>query len=122
MEISSADTTTTTVAYPKRHRGFYNSFNIGVSYIDYETHDDDPCDYDKNSFKGWGFPLLEFRFGVGLANLVALYTQFNFVLHVGSNDQKQFECDRNGLCSIDDDSYSETRVLGRTYVVFGASL
>lgn len=123
VEISAADTTSTTVAYPKQHRGFYNSFNVGVSYIDYKMHNDDFYDYEKVSFNGWGFPFLEYRFGVGLANLLALYTQFNFVLHVGSNEQKQFECDRDGLCSIDeDDSYSETLVLGRTYVGFGASL
>ena len=122
--ISFADTTSVGAAtYPKQNRGFYNSFDIGISYIDYKTRDDGAYDYGEVSYKGGGFPLMEFRFGTGLANLVAFYTQFNFSIHIGTSDEKDFNCDGYDECSIDEDeSSSETTALMRTYVGFGFSL
>ncbi len=117
--ISAADSTSTANPHPKQHRGFYNSMDFGLSYIDAETRESGDEDYEINSFSGFGFPLMEFRFGVGVANFITFYTQFNFALYLGSGEERRFSCD-GGVCEerLDDSE----NLQGRTYVGFGTSL
>lgn len=119
-----ADSTSTVKrAYPKQHRGFYNSMDFGVSYIDAKTYEEPNNSgyHDEDSFSGFGFPLMEFRFGAGVANLITLYTQFNFGLYYfGSSEGKEIYCGTTGVCETEEKEAEN--ILGRTYVGVGASI
>lgn len=47
---SSGVAETVSNSHPKEHRGFYNSFDVGISYINFESHDDDARYQDKVTF------------------------------------------------------------------------
>lgn len=117
--ICPADSTSTTNPHPKQHRGFYNSMDFGLSYIDAETREVGDEDYKVDSFTGFGFPLMEFRFGAGVANLITFYTQFNFALYLGSGEETQYFCSDDVCKERPEDT---NNLQARTYVGFGTSL
>ncbi len=113
-----ADSTTVKNLYPKQHRGFYSSQNFGVSFIDFEKHSDD--NYAK--FSGVSPNLMEFRFGIGIGNVIAFYTQFNLGTYIGSSKWGDSDCDDEICRTYDDESSSGDASFVRTYVAFGTSV
>lgn len=113
-----ADSTTVKNLYPKQHRGFYSSQNFGVSFIDFEKHSDD--NYAK--FSGVSPNLMEFRFGIGIGNVIAFYTQFNLGTYIGSSNWGDSDCDDEICRTYDDESSSGDASFVRTYVAFGTSV
>lgn len=83
---------------PREHRGFYNSVSFGAAYNWYKSSRENDDTYTENGveiternvdyfeFDGFTFPMFEFKFGVAMANLVALHTVFNFGFFAGSED------------------------------------
>jgi len=81
-------------AHPREHRGFYNSVSIGFSYLSVNgVEKENEARYsarerrtESNETFGFTFPVMDFRFGTAISNLVAFYTVFNFSAYSGSND------------------------------------
>lgn len=114
-----ADSTTVKNLYPKQHRGFYSSQNFGVSFIDFEKHSDD--DYAK--FSGVSPNLMEFRFGIGIGNVIAFYTQFNLAVYIGSLDWGDIDCDDEYKnCLVEDEESEDNVAFARSYIAFGTSI
>lgn len=105
-------------SHPKEHRGFYNSFDVGISYINFESHDDDARYQDKVTFEGFSVPVMEFRFGTAIGNLVAFYTIFNFTGYLGEANHSEVYME-DGFSEEYSDDMSW---MLRTYVGFGSSI
>ena len=113
------------------HRGFFFSAGVGVSYFDassvkesryvqstgwsseFESRNVNE-EMTKDAFSGFALPLLEFRFGKSIGNLVALYAMISSGFYRGQGEYSNFEREqyyegpRNGKDSlyfehIDDD-------------------
>jgi len=109
------------IAHPKEHRGFYSNFSTGFSYINFHAEQVDGIDYEEVSFQGFTFPLMDFRFGVAVGNLIAFYTEFNFTAYMGEADDTDINCWGDHDCDVEDGS-DDNSVMTRTYVGFGMSL
>lgn len=115
---SSGVAETASNSHSKEHRGFYNSFDVGLSYLSFECHDDYARYQDKVTFEGFGFPVMEFRFGTALGNLVAFYTIFNFTGYLGEANHSAIDMDDDFSEEYSDDM----SWMLRTYVGFGSSI
>ncbi len=110
------------IANPKEHRGFYSNFSMGFSYANFHVERVDGSDYEEVSFNGFSFPLMDFRFGVAVANLIAFYTEFNFAGYMGSADDVEINCWSEGTeCDVDQGDDDNSLML-RTYVGFGTAI
>ncbi|MBP5246265.1 MAG: hypothetical protein J6Z31_00165 [Fibrobacter sp.] len=109
------------IAHPKEHRGFYSNFSMGFSYANFHVENEDDKDYEEASFQGYTFPLMDFRFGVAVANLLAFYTEFNFAFYMGDADDVSLYCDSYGDCDVDKGS-DDNSIMARSYVGFGMSI
>ena len=116
---------------PHEHRGFFFSMGMGVSYVTTSV-DESNVSYSTGSgyldtdgnfipqskyererilheeFSGWATPIIEFRFGKSIGNLVALYSIFSTGIYQGEGSHKKmnrelsYRYDRSGtLASID---------------------
>ena len=95
--LPTAKQTAPRIANPKEHRGFYSNFGTGFSYVNFHTEQVDGNDYEEANFKGFTFPLMDFRFGVGVANLLVFYTEFNKDLwsFVARDGSRKFNLNEN---------------------------
>lgn len=115
---SSGVAETASKPHPKEHRGFYNSFDVWISYINFESHDGDARYQDKVTFEGFSFPVMEFRFGTAIGNLIAFYTIFNFTGYLGEGNHSEID-----LEDVFSEEYSDDMSwMPRTYVGFGSSI
>ena len=96
--LPTAKQTAPRIANPKEHRGFYSNFGTGFSYVNFHTEQVDGNDYEEANFKGFTFPLMDFRFGVGVANLLVFYTEFNIAVYSGEANDIEIYCDSYGNC------------------------
>jgi len=127
---------------PRQHRGFYNSSSFGLGYNwyksskkdeDYSRHDNDKwMDVDYFKFKGYSFPVFEFKFGTALANLVAFHTVFNMGFYSGTMESRfesvYYTCKGEDFCVKDDskheyEDYGSNAAFGfRNYLGFGSTV
>ena len=129
---------------PQEHRGFYNSVSFGAAYNWYENSKYEVDEYNNGQsnvtgreintfdFSGGTFPMFEFKFGVALANLLAVHTVFNLGFFSGTMEEGYTEyrkvCGDNKICI--DEELKNKRVKGRssdaygfrTYVGFGTTI
>jgi hypothetical protein len=129
---------------PQEHRGFYNSVSFGAAYNWYENSKYEVDEYNNGQsnvtgreintfdFSGGTFPMFEFKFGVALANLLAVHTVFNLGFFSGTMEEGyteyRKECGDNKICI--DEELKNKRVKGRssdaygfrTYVGFGTTI
>ncbi|MCR5028502.1 MAG: DUF1207 domain-containing protein [Fibrobacter sp.] len=108
------------IANPKEHRGFYSNFSTGYSYVNFHAENVDGADYEEVSFAGSSFPLMDFRFGVAVGNLVAFYSEFNFAFYLGEGDDVEIYC-YSSECDVEKGS-DDNAFLARTYVGFGMAV
>ena len=118
--LPAAKQTAPRIANPKEHRGFYSNFSTGYSYVNFHTEQVDGNDYEEASFKGFTFPLMDFRFGVAVGNLVAFYSEFNFAFYLGEGDDVEIYC-YSSECDVEKGS-DDNAFLARTYIGFGTSI
>ncbi|MCI6437940.1 hypothetical protein [Fibrobacter sp.] len=129
---------------PMEHRGFYNSVSFGAAYNWYENSKNEKDEYysgrtnvvnrEINTFEysGGTFPMIEFKFGVALANLLAFHTVFNMGFFSGTIEEGfseyRKECGENKICIEEElekkrvrdkssDAYSF-----RSYIGFGTTI
>lgn len=85
---------------PKEHRGFYNSVGFGIGYNsisakekweDLDNNYSDDKGIETYDFAGATFPVLEFKFGTAIANLIAFHTTFNLAIYLGNMDYEDVE-------------------------------
>ena len=119
--LPTAKQTAPRIANPKEHRGFYSNFGTGFSYVNFHTEQVDGNDYEEANFKGFTFPLMDFRFGVGVANLLVFYTEFNIAVYSGEANDIEIYCDSYGNCDVDKGS-DDNSIMARSYIGFGTSI
>ena len=119
--LPTAKQTAPRIANPKEHRGFYSNFGTGFSYVNFHTEQVDGNDYEEASFKGFTFPFMDFRFGVGVANLLVFYTEFNIAVYSGEANDTEIYCDSYGDCDVDKGS-DDNSIMARSYIGFGTSI
>ena len=97
---------------PHEHRGFFFSMGMGVSYLS-SSVDESNVSYSTGSgyldtdgsfipqsknehewvlheeFSGWGAPVIEFRFGKSICNMVAMYTIFSTGIYQGEGSYRK---------------------------------
>lgn len=144
QSTSTAETPSIGTPAPREHRGFYSSVSSGAAYNWYknskEEFDEDSFgetrildrDIDYFEYNGFTYPMLEFKFGVGLANLLAVYTVFNLGFISGTMDEGfrsyRRECDKDSVCveylkkDEMDELVSSDAYTFRTYVGFGSTV
>jgi hypothetical protein len=97
---------------PHEHRGFFFSMGMGVSYLS-SSVDESNVSYSTGGgyldtdgsfipqskyerervlheeFSGWGAPVIEFRFGKSICNMVAMYTIFSTGIYQGEGSYRK---------------------------------
>ena len=66
---------------------------------------------------------MEFRFGIGIGNVLAFYTQFNLAVYIGSLDWGDIDCDDEYKnCLVEDEESEDNVAFARSYIAFGTSI
>ena len=98
--IASAESPSVGKSAAHEHRGFYSNMSFAFAYNWYKNSRVDLSSYyfenvdvvgkrrlvDYYTFSGKTFPMSEFKFGVGIANLAAIHFIFNIGFFAGSLD------------------------------------
>ncbi len=125
---------------PREHRGFYSSTSFSFAYNWYDASEYDGKSFGSEKYRdmeyfeynGFTYPMMEFKFGVALGNLVALYSVFNLGFYIGAMDYRYEEykevCDEDDICVpiLEEDEMEEFSSADaysfRSFVGFGTTV